>query len=105
MLNKFPLELVNKILEYDNRFLIHNGKISFRIELTDKRYVLLQEMFLKRKKYIFLANKFNDNNYINEYIKIIETRKNIKKNILYAKNKKINRINMNIVINELINKI
>ena len=104
MLNKLPLELVNKILEYDKRFLIHNGKISFRIESSDERYALLQAMFFNRKKYNLLVNRFNDNNFIKEYIRIIETRKYIKKNILYAKLKKTNRIKMNIVINELINK-
>jgi hypothetical protein len=49
-----PLELVNYILQYDDRFRIRNGEIVNRICKTDIRYLILKS--IPKKIYNIIEN-------------------------------------------------
>jgi hypothetical protein len=47
-LKNLPLELVNLILAYDNRFIIRNGMVSQRLD--NKKYAEIREKLLSKPK-------------------------------------------------------
>jgi len=44
IMNRFPLEIVNRILEYDGRIKYRHGKYMNQIAQDDDRYKMLQSM-------------------------------------------------------------
>jgi hypothetical protein len=45
LIRNIPYHIVLNILQYDNRFVIRNGKIRNRISQTDYRYEMLNDIF------------------------------------------------------------
>ena len=80
MADKLPIELVNEILTYDNRFVLRNGKIIEikRIPKTDPRYKMLLQIprlnfhSIHGISYIYLPITKNKDYFISYSKKIIK---------------------------------
>lgn len=74
-MNQFPQDIVNRILSYDNRFIIRNGIIMTVILQDDYRYKLLKNLITRTiseksiynnniKKQTIVHNSFMDYHYV-----------------------------------------
>ena len=73
LFKKLPLEIVIYILEYTNVIKYRNGKFIDRINLTDERYLLLNNFTPIQRRvfgnYSFKYIRIHDKSYISLYIR------------------------------------
>ena len=69
-MNRLPLEIVHRILEYDGRIKYRHGKYMNQIAQDDDRYHLLRKISVFKRDYLyseFYIYRIHYNNYDNEH--------------------------------------